>query len=342
MKLIMENWKGFEEQIITETQVRSLVTTWSRAIMTLLTHKTKNSNPEDTLREAFNIQYNNWSWKLGKDPYADGFQDGLPDEYSGSSSDYRGRQRRSNRKVGISPIEVFNLRVILRSSEHDSRPFVVAGSFGSKDQIFVDANSEYSLERTELNIKIIINELEVSTVALFRKQLENIRIKITEALAHELTHARQAVTASSKTVELGKDLSYYMSSHEVEAHARGYYEEAKRFNLTFEDVVNKNIENIKKTSEFSIEDYYEETKKAESEGDSDSVAALHKKIENKDELVRGLSMWKSALMAYARAQLPCAQKINGQPLYPKGCKPDKEEGSIYSNMLSRFKSWAGI
>jgi hypothetical protein len=360
MKLIMENWRQY---LLTESITEQLVTKWTRLIISVLTKMIEDEEDDSLLINAFglktNFQNQHWFRVLGDHPMSKGE---IPEDLKGIKA--KDRRTKSNlsdcdpgsRRIGIAGIEVFSIMITFEFPGDDGDPPTsTSGGFESKDlkMSFPDreGSSEYTSKKTQLSYKLYINTKKVRTVGLFKQQLQNIQIDTYRTLAHEFHHARQTKSGffgpEGEISVLDTESGYYFSPHEIEAFARGFYEVAKRTGTTFEEEVDNGIEKIKKSQENCISKFM---RKIEAGEDTEYYT---RRINDKGLFIGLLPKWKSALFLYAKAQLPCAQKINGEPVWPPGCRKSKNkpETSLkvqdtetqldtnYESWYDKFKKW---
>ena len=343
-RLIMENWRGF---LLTETMTRSLTTKWRRVIIKLIKHGMRKASDETPIKEAYGIKYTIWTYQLGKDPDSDGWNQGIPPEYSGEEVKGRGTNQCDPRSIGLAPIDIFKLTMNFMPAwaprtGKDSTEVLVGGSFAGKGNRYrseLDNSDWHTQDHTELNIDIRVDTDIVKTAGDLRKRLSKLQSQLDEVLAHELWHGRQSKTP--KDLIIGNDISYYLSPREVEAHARGYYEKSIRSNTTFEKILDDAIAIIKVQAVSCIGAYEEKIQEAEANGQIEEIQKLQQRVEGKKELIRRIPEFKDKVMSYVKKQLPCAEYLDGTPIYPPGCRKttDLEPTKDNQSWFDRFKNW---
>jgi hypothetical protein len=353
MKLIFENWRQY---LLTESITKELVTKWTRLIISILTKMIEDKEDDSLLLNAFglktNFQNQHWHGALGKHHLSKGE---IPEDLKGTKAkDRRTKSPLSDcdpgsRRIGIAGIEAFSIMITFEYPGEDGEPPTsTSGGFESKDlkMSFPDRPElgQVTSKKTQLSYKLYINTKKVLTVGLFKQQLQNIQKDTYRTLAHEFHHARQTKSGffgpKGEISVLDTESGYYFSPHEVEAFARGFYEVAKRTGTTFEEEVDDGIEKIKKSQENCISKFEEKIGKGE------NVEYYTRRVNDKGIFIGLLPTWKKALFLYAKRQLPCAQRINGEPIWPPGCRKNKNKKNTQikpreteTQLDTNYESW---
>lgn len=338
MKLIMENWRNYKEELLVETMTRNLITEWTKVIMILIKYgmeKAENSTP---LKEAYGIKYDLWIQNMGKDfptkKECNWWCDGIPDKYTGKTINRRSKLKSKTPK-GIVPLEAFKLTLDLApwEAEPDEIHVAVEAGFSSKENIYKSTRyPDREPRRPENNflyVDIEINTNYVKTKQDLLRQMGYINEKLRETLAHEFQHARDT-RLRGQLITVKQDADYYFSPREIRGHARGYYERARVSRTTFEEVVDERIEMIRERSHRQI--IFLLKKASEAKGDPKEAEDYMNRAESKKDLIKRLPEWKKALFEYARKQLPCAKLKNGDTIGNCG-------GSKKKSWFEKLKAW---
>ena len=338
MKLIMENWRNYKEELLVETMTRNLITEWTKVIMILIKYgmeKAENSTP---LKEAYGIKYDLWIQNMGKDfptkKECNWWCDGIPDKYTGKTINRRSKLKSKTPK-GIVPLEAFKLTLDLApwEAEPDEIHVAVEAGFSSKENIYKSTRypdrEPRSPENNFLYVDIEINTNYVKTKQDLLRQMGYINEKLRETLAHEFQHARDT-RLRGQLITVKQDADYYFSPREIRGHARGYYERARVSRTTFEEVVDERIEMIRERSHRQM--IFLLKKASEAKGDPKEAEDYMNRAESKKDLIKRLPEWKKALFEYARKQLPCAKLKNGDTIGNCG-------GSKKKSWFEKLKAW---